>query len=468
MNDAVKLALGARPSERQLEWYRTGLYCLISFGIPTFNGKQYGDGFAPATMFGPENEDMSTDEWADFAVKGGMNGFLLNVKQCDGFCLWPTAHTDYSVKASNWLDGQGDLVKMCADSCKKYGLKFGIQLSIWDRHDKRYGKGEEYDEYVLGLLRELLTDYGDIFYVRLDPTIGAEERRNQKCDWGKYYALIRELQPDAVIGFRGPDVRWCGNERGAFREAEWSSLPAYLGVYEDGSEAKPETKKPKSLMTEDIGSEKAIKGEKEFIWYPTEIAFPMRPVWYFNEDDKYAVKTKDKLLKAYYGSAGNNGCMLLGLAPDRQGKFADADGQILVAFGHDLKCYFGYNLLKKEMFITASSEMDKKHTALNVCADDDEFWMPFADDRKPELIIDNPTEEPFDKIVIQENIADGQAIAAFEIYKEEKPGKWKKVYDGQTVGYRKICAFAATKAKKIKIRFTDFRKIPEIRYIAIN
>jgi len=468
MNSSVTSALNAKPSKRQLEWYKTGMYCLISYGIPTFNGKEYGDGFAPATMFGPENEDLPTDEWVEFAQKSGMNGVVLNVKECDGFCLWPTKETDYSVKSSNWKNGEGDLVRMVADSCKKYGLKFGIQLSLWDRHDKRYGKGDEYNSYILAILRELLTEYGSIFYVRLDPTVGADERKNQQIDSKAVFSLIRELQPGAVIAFMGPDVRWCGNERAGFREAEWACLPAYLGIYEDGTEAKPKGRKPLSLMSEDLGSEKAIKGEDEFIYYPTDLAFPMRPKWHFDEEDKYAVKTKDKLLKAYYGSVGNNGCMMLGIAPDRLGRIPETDGQILTSFGHDLRVYFGYNLVGKEIIPAASSEYDKNHKAGCIAVDDNTYWAPFLDDKKPEIILYNDGEEAFDKIVIKENIMNGQAVAAFEIYKEEKPGKWKKIYEGKTVGYKKICPVGPTKTKKIKIRFTDFRKLPEITYVAVN
>lgn len=468
MNNSVEYALKARPSERQLAWHETGYYGLISFGIPTFNRKQYGDGFAPASMFCPENPDMSTDPWAELAVKAGMKGLVLNVKQYDGFCLWQTSQTDYSIAGSSWLEGKADLVRMVSDSCKKNGLKFGIQLSLWDRHDKRYGKAEEYNDFLIGMLTELLTNYGELFYIRLDPTVGSEERHDQKYDWKRIYSLIRKLQPGAVIAFAGPDVRWSGNERISIRESEWATLPAYLGIYEDGTEAKCLAKKHLSLIAEDLGSEKAIKGEENFIWYPSDLCFPMRAHWYFDEDDKYSVKTKDKLLKAYFGSAGNNGCMMLGLSPDRQGKFSDTEEQILTAFGYDLKMFFCYNLIGNGAEVSASSEVSAEYGVNNVASEDKGFWKPSEKDKKPTVTIENPTEEPFDKIVICENISNGQAVSEFEIYSEDAKGKMKKIYTGYTVGFRKICPVGASKSKKVVIKFTSFRKSPEISYISIN
>lgn len=467
MNKSVEFALKAKPSERQLAWHKIGYYGLISFGIPTFNRKQYGDGFTPASVFCPEDPEMSTDPWAELAVKAGMKGLVLNVKQCDGFCLWQTKQTDYSIAGSAWLDGNADLVRMVSDSCKKAGLKFGIQLSLWDRHDKRFGKTEEYNEYLLSMLTELLTDYGELFYIRLDSIVGAEERHEQKYNWKNIFSLIRKLQPNAVIAFAGPDVRWYGSEKIRIRESEWASLPAYLGIYEDGTEAKCLAKKHLSLIGEDLGSDKAIKGEENFIWYPTDLCFPMRANWYFDDDDKYSVKTKDKLLKAYFGSAGNNGCMMLGLSPDRQGKFSDTEEQILTAFGHDLKMFFCYNLIGNAATVSASSD-DGNNLIDNVSNDDRHFWKPSDKDRKPIITITNNNSEAFDKIVICENISNGQAISEFEILAEDEKGKMKKIYEGHTVGYKKICPIGASKSKKILIKFNDYRKTPEITYLSIN
>lgn len=456
------------PSKRQIEWQKTEFYGLINYGMPVFTGKQYGDGFTPASMFWPE--DMNTDNWCQLAKAAGMKALVLTCKHYDGFCLWPTEYTDYSIKNSNWLDGNGDLVKMLSASCNKYDLKFGIYIAPWDRHEKSYGSGKEYDDFFCGLLTELLTNYGDIFCVWFDAVIGEAEYRNQNYDWARYYSLIRELQPNAVISFRGPDVRWCGNERGVTRHNEWSVVPSYLGVDESGNEHKSSNKKHSKIFDLDIGSRKAIKKDTDFIWYPCEVSVPMRDHWFFVEDDKYSIKTKDKLMKLYYNTVGNNSCLMLGLSPNKRGEFDDVDAQILTAIGCDLKLYFGFNLLKNSQIECVSSCYSEASGGENVLTDNmSEFWRPAENDKKPEIVFSIPENEYFDKITIGENIEHGQHVEEFEIhcYDCDKK-KWKKVYKGETVGYKKIVSIKPGNFSKIKFVFKKYRKFIEIAELAVN
>lgn len=456
-----------KPSERQLNWQKTEFYALISYGLPPFTGKQYGDGFAPATMFWPE--DLAVEEWVMAAKSAGMNGLVLTCKHYDGFCLWPTAYTDYSLKYSNWKDGEGDIVKEVSDACRKHGLKFGVYIAPWDRHEPSYGKGKEYDEFFMNLLRELLTNYGDIFCVWLDAVCGSDEQHIQDYDWTSYYALIRQLQPNAVISFRGPDVRWIGNERGVTRESEWSVVPAHIGVREDGSSPQSKSKKSKGFMDLDIGSRKAIKNEDEFIWYPAECSVPIRDHWFHVADDKYGIKTKDKLLKLYYSTVGANANLMLGLAPDKRGHLDETDLQVLTALGHDLKLYFGYNLAQRDGIVRASSEYSDQHKAEN-CIIDDEFavWKPAENDKKPYIEIELKEADLFDKVVLMENIRNGQHIEEFEVSYLNEKGKWKKAAEGTVVGYKRICCLKPTKAKKVRITFTQYRAPIELLSIALN
>lgn len=456
-----------KPSDRQVEWQKTEFYGLISYGLPVFNGKQYGDGFAPPTVFWPE--DMNTDSWCMTAKAAGMNALVLTCKHYDGFCLWPTKHTDYSVKSSNWLDGDGDLVRLVADSCKKHGLKFGIYIAPWDRHEKTYGSGKAYDDFFCGLLTELLTDYGDIFCVWLDAVCGQDEDNIQDYDWGRYYSLIRELQPEAVISFRGPDVRWNGNEKGVTRQNEWSVVPAHLGVKEDGTDYENAPKKAVKLFDLDLGSRSAIKKETEFIWYPCEVSLPMRSHWFFDEDDKYSIKTKDKLMKLYYNTVGNNSCLMLGLSPNKRGELDDVDTQILTALGTELRLYFGYNLLKDNTSFSSSSEYDN-HSASNVLRDElSEYWRPDKKDKEPYLLFELPENEYFDKITLSENIIDGQHVEEFEImFFDKDKNKWKKLIKGETIGYKKIFTIKPGNYSKMKLIFKKYREFIEISSVAVN
>lgn len=456
-----------KPTSRQIEWQKTEFYGLISYGMPVFNGKQYGDGFTPPSVFWPE--DMDTDSWCSLAKTAGMNALVLTCKHYDGFCLWPTEYTDYSIKNSNWMDGNGDLVKLLSDSCKKFGLKFGIYLAPWDRHEKTYGSGKEYDDFFCGLLKELLTGYGDIFCVWLDAVCGQDENRIQNHNWGRYYSLIRELQPDAVIAFRGPDVRWSGNEKGVTRLNEWSVVPAHLGVKDDGTDYEGGSKKSVKLFDLDIGSRKAIKKETEFIWYPCEVSVPMRNHWFFDEDDKYSIKTKDKLMKLYYNTVGNNSCLMLGLSPNKRGQLDDVDSQILTALGCDLRLYFGYNLLKDCKKVSASSEL-KGYEIDNIFSDDMSCcWRPADNDKAPEIVFDLPEGEFFDKITLSENITNGQHIEEFDIlFFDTDKNKWKKLIEGETVGYKRIFTIKPGNYSKMKIVFRKFRSFFEISSVSVN
>lgn len=468
MEKGYRNTIDVTPARRQLEWQKTEFYGLISYGMPVFTGKQYGDGFTPPSVFWPEA--MNTDSWCALAKTAGMNGLVLTCKHYDGFCLWPTEHTEYSIKNSNWLEGDGDLVKMVSDSCRKYGLKFGIYIAPWDRHEKSYGSGKEYDDFFCGLLEELLTSYGDVFCVWLDAVCGEDERRVQKYDWGRYYKLIRKLQPEAVISFRGPDVRWCGNEKGVTRANEWSVVPAHLGVKDDGTEYSSNTKKHSNVFDLDLGSRKAVKKETEFIWYPCEVSLPMRNHWFFEEDDKYSIKTKDKLLKLYYNTVGNNSCLMLGLSPNKRGEIDDTDTQILTALGCDLKLFFGYNLLKDGKLESVSSCYNSDTGADNILSSSmEEFWRPSSEDKKPQIVFSIPENEYFDKITVCENIIHGQHIEKFEIFCfDADKNKWKRIHKGDTVGYKRIISIKPGNYSKIKFIFNEYRSFFEISGISVN
>ncbi|WP_315939061.1 alpha-L-fucosidase [Paenibacillus sp. ClWae2A] len=223
----IKSAAQVNPSERQLRWQEMEFYAFIHFTVNTFTDQEWGTGEEDPAIFNPS--ELSAMQWVQACMAAGMKGLILTCKHHDGFCLWPSQFTAHTVAASPWRNGAGDLVREVADACREGGLKFGVYLSPWDRHEATYGDSERYNEFFLHQLRELLTNYGDIFCVWFDGACGeGPNGKRQVYDWDAYYALIRELQPEAVISVCGPDVRWCGNEAGHTRESEWSVVPAHM------------------------------------------------------------------------------------------------------------------------------------------------------------------------------------------------------------------------------------------------
>ncbi|MEM7513115.1 MAG: alpha-L-fucosidase, partial [Bacteroidota bacterium] len=226
-------AVGPVPNEHQLVWQELEYYGFLHFNMNTFIDQEWSYGDTPAEKFNPT--ELDTRQWARVAKEAGMKGLIITAKHHDGFCLWPSAYTEYSVQNSPWKDGKGDVIQELAEACEEYGLKMGVYLSPWDRNHPDYGT-EEYLTYYRGQLRELLSNYGDIFEVWFDGANGgdgyyggaSEMRKVDKqgyYDWPTTIALVRELQPQAIIfSDAGPDCRWVGNEHGYAYDTTWSPL----------------------------------------------------------------------------------------------------------------------------------------------------------------------------------------------------------------------------------------------------
>ena len=224
MNSFVEKLVSIVPSEKQLNWQKLEFTAFLHYGMNTFTGREWGEGTEDVSLFNPKSID--TDNWCESLLKAGIKACIVTAKHHDGFCMWDTKKTDHCVMNSPCSK---DIVAQLSKSCKKYGLKLGIYLSPWDRHEKTYGFGKPYNDYFCAQLTELLSNYGDIYTVWFDGACGeGTNGHKQMYDWNRYYELINRLQPQAVISICGPDVRWCGNEAGDCRPSEWSVVPATL------------------------------------------------------------------------------------------------------------------------------------------------------------------------------------------------------------------------------------------------
>lgn len=465
-----EIAAEVKPSERQLNWQETEFYGFINFGLATVFNQEWTDGNVNPLNFNPEEFDA--EEWVTFFKDAGFNGMVLNVKHHDGFCLWNSEYTDYTVEAAeNWGTENRDIVALLSQECKKQGLKFGIAISPLDRHEKTYGSGDVYNAWFKRILREVLTKYGEMFYVRFDGATEPDKKGNvQEYDWEGYYEIVRECQPGAVIALVGPDVRWYGNEWGVIRENEWSVVPERHSIYNAIKRSKDTSKKARkkdSKFEQDLGSRKAIKKENEFIWYPCEVCVSMRDRWYYHKEDEYTAKTKDRLQKIYMKSVGANCALMLGVPPMKNGKFAQMDYQILKAFGYELKRLFAYKVSQIGK-IEASSELSPEYCADNLFSDDkSKTWRPAADDKEPELIITLSEKDMFDKVVAMEHIINGQHIEKYEISIDKGDGKFKKVAEGGVVGYKRIEKIAPTEVTRVKFKIKSYRGNLELESLAL-
>ena len=213
-----------KPHPRQVAWQQLELTAFIHFGVNTFTDREWGTGKEDPKVFNPTALDCR--QWAKALKDAGFKLAILTAKHHDGFCLWPSKLTNHTVAASLWKDGKGDVCREFAEACRAEGIKVGFYLSPWDRHEPSYGT-DAYNDFFVGQLNELFDNYGPIDEIWFDGACGeGPNGKKQVYDWSRYYATIRERNPDCVIAVSGPDVRWVGNESGLARDSEWSVIPA--------------------------------------------------------------------------------------------------------------------------------------------------------------------------------------------------------------------------------------------------
>lgn len=461
-----QLAL-VHPSFRQLAWQKMEYYAFFHFGMNTFTGKEWGDGKTPAETFAPETIDVK--QWVETLKAAGMKGAILTCKHHDGFCLWPSEFTDYSVKNSPYKNGQGDVVKELSEALRQAGLKFGVYLSPWDRHEKTYGT-YSYNDYFCHQLTELLTNYGDIFTVWFDGACGeGPNGKKQVYDWQRYYDLIRQLQPEAVINVTGPDVRWIGNEAGQTRSEEWSVLPHHFFDQKkiqaaSQQEDDEEFRQRYNTMNEDLGSFAKVKDETDFIWYPAEVDVSIRPGWFYHKEEDDQVKTLSQLRDIYLASVGGNASLLLNIPPAPNGKIATEDVTVLEKLGQEIREFSKANFLEKAQ-LTTNSLLSGDFAIENIKTKDASIWIGAEDQEEAVITLEFPEETTFNMLEIQEALFLGQRIESFKL-EAEVNHQWVEITTGTTVGYKKICRLQKTKATNLRLTLNS-RWHPHLSYLGL-
>jgi len=456
---------GALPSERQLKWHEMERYCFLHFTVNTFTDREWGLGGEKESVFNPT--DFNADQIVSTIAKHGFKGAILTCKHHDGFCLWPSKYTEHSVKNSPWKNGKGDVVREISEACKKYGIKFGVYLSPWDRNSALYGK-PEYITYYRNQLKELLTNYGNISEVWLDGANGgdgyyggANEKReiDRKTyyDWDNTFSLIRKLQPNACIfSDIGPDTRWCGNESGFVKDSCWAAYTAHG----------PNGDKPGIGYTQsDEGETGTLNGHA---WIPAEVDVSIRPGWFYHQSEDTKVRSLESLKEIYFKSVGNGACWNLNLPPDRTGQINANDIKVLDAFQEYLTKSFSKNLLKGARVSASETRGNaKQFAAFNVLDNNKKtYWAVNDDTLTASLTFTLPKENTFNCFEIKEYIRLGQRIQSFTI-EVEKDGKWEQVFKGSTVGSKKLAKFDNVSARKVRITFLNALACPVIESVKL-
>jgi alpha-L-fucosidase len=400
----------ARPTRQQLAWQRMEMTMFCHFGVNTFTDREWGDGKEDPAIFNPSALDCR--QWARAARDAGFRLMILTAKHHDGFCLWPSKHTEHSVTHSPWRGGKGDVVREFADACRAEGLALGLYLSPWDRHEATYGT-DAYNDHFCRQLEELLTGYGPVAEVWFDGACGeGPNGKRQVYDFPRWYALIRKLQPDALIAICGPDIRWVGNESGVAREGESS-------VRENGTR-----------------------------WHPAECDVSIRPGWFHHAAEDARVKPLSHLMDIYFKSVGRNSGLLLNVPPDRRGLFADPDVTRLAEFGAATRALYATNLLAQGDTETA------------VDNDRDTRWATSDETRECWLEVDLQGEREIARCAIAEM---DPRITKFRI--EVRPSDdapWQTALECGRAGQKFEASFPSVRARHARLHILDATFAPTI------
>ncbi len=388
-----------RPTTAQLQWQRDELALFLHFGVNTFSDREWGDGTESPSTFNPAA--LNARQWARAAKAAGAKAMILTAKHHDGFCLWPTATTSHSVASSPWRGGKGDVVREFTEACRAEGLKAGLYCSPWDRNHAAYGDSPRYNDVYIAQLTELLTRYGTINEVWFDGANGeGPNGKRQVYDWPRTWALVRSLQPNAVMfSDAGPDVRWIGNERGVAGETNWSTI------------------RPESVPYIGAGGDDVITALQEghadgSVWRPGETDVSIRPGWFYHPAEDAKVKTVEQLVGLYFTSVGRNSKLLLNVPPTRDGLLHATDVARLAGMRTALDATFRHNVPPARDAWSRTGPTSGVRT------------MSFT------------TPQSISVLDLREDITQGQRVIAWSLHAERATSA--PIARGTTIGYRQL------------------------------
>ncbi len=443
------------PTSRQLEWQAMEFYGLLHIGPNTVLNLEWSYGDFEANRFNPTKFDARA--LVTLFQDSGMKGLVLVCKHHDGFCLWPSRYTDFSVKKSAWRDGTGDMVRELAEAARDAGLKFGVYLSPWDRNNKDYGRAE-YLLYYRDQLKELLSNYGEIFIAWFDGAKGGEgfyggaggvrqiDNRTY-YDWPNTWRIVRDLQPNAVIfSDAGPDVRWIGNEQGRGSDPCWYTMN--LGECYPG------------MANYQILGPGMRHGTN---YVPPECDVSIRPGWFYHPSEDSKVKTTDELIQIYCRSVGLGACLNLNVPPDKDGVIHEQDAASLRGLGKWLSETFATNLaLHARASASNTREGAARFSAANLSDDHREtYWSVDDSVKNAEAILDLGKPTQFNILRIREFLPLGQRVEGFALDAEQN-GRWREIAHGRTIGNQRLVRLNPFAAQRIRLRITEFRAPPAI------
>ncbi|MCP1251279.1 MULTISPECIES: alpha-L-fucosidase [Elizabethkingia] len=468
----IEKAAHVIPTKNQLDALRNEFIAFIHFGPNTFTRMEWGNGMEDPKIF--DLKELDTDQWCKSLKDAGMKMVILTVKHHDGFVLWQSRYTDHGIMSTNFRNGKGDILRDLSKSCQKYGLKLGLYLSPADLYQIENPKGlygnlsqytkrtiprevpgrpfsnktkfefevDDYNEYFLNQLFEILTEYGPIHEVWFD---GAHPKTKggQKYNYEAWKKLIHTLAPKAVIFGQG-DVRWCGNEAGVTRKTEWNVLPFNN---KDLTEITGLT----DWEEDNIGRRDRLYDAHFLHYQQAEVDTSIREGWFYRDDVYQKVRSADDVFDIYERSVGGNSTFILNVPPNREGKFSDQDVKVLAETGKRIKETYSKDLLLGAK--GSKQVLDHNDITYSLLSNN-------------QLIVESKLPITINRIVLQEALSThGERVESHAV-DAWIGGKWKEIAAATNIGYKRILRFSEVTTRKIRLRVLQDRGSVAISSIA--
>lgn len=439
MAQSAPAPVGPVPNARQIEWYHREMIAFFHFGMNTFTNVNEGDGTASPQLFNPTALDCN--QWMQVLKRAGIPAAIFVAKHADGFCNWPTAHTNYSVKNSPWKGGNGDVVKEFTDACKAAGIKAGIYLGPHDRHDSRYGTGD-YSDYYADQLSELLRNYGPIWEIWWD---GAGADKLTTAFYTRWADTVRSLQPNCVVfgtkhSYQFADCRWMGNESGIAGDPCWSTI------------------NPTSIRDEQAHISELNHGEVDGTAYvPAEVDVSIRPSWFYHPEEDARVKTVADLWDIYFNSVGHNSVLLLNYPPNKEGLISDIDANRTDSLRSLIDGTFKTNLASGAVIKTLHPR-GGQYKPSNMADGQESTYYATTDAFTTDTItFDLRSKKTFDVLMLQEVIELGHRTTGWSVDHSMNAKDWTPIpeaTDKQSIGYKWLLKFKPVTARYVRLRIT--------------
>ena len=438
---------GSTPTVRQIDHLKIGKKAFIHFGINTFSNSEWGSGKESAELFNPS--DLNVRGWVCDLKKAGFEFVILTAKHHDGFCLWPSKYTEYSLKNSPYKNGNGDIVREFTDACREFNVKVGIYVSPYDRNSELWGK-DEYSIHYAKQMEEIVTQYGTIDEIWLDAA-GSHET---KYDWGLWAYTIKNHQPNAVIfGSLGAspyiEMRWGGNECGFAGKTHYASIDESSLLAENRNE----------LNQGKIGGNRYV---------PTEVDVSIRPGWFYHKEQDDFVKSSRRIDDIWFRSVGNNAIMLLNFPPDRTGNIHHTDIENAIESNMRINKMLSVNFLDGANIIADSQYSENSGICKAIFADDILFYASASNKRSSVIDITLPDNSLASNVlIIGEKVELGERITSFTLESLDSE-ETKILYKGTSVGYLRAIKFETGNYKKLRLTLNGIAAPITLRTLSLN